>query len=57
MKNISDLPVETIVDSATRCITAINSQFKVPNKLPSGVSQRIEIAAQVASLCKVIFKK
>lgn len=45
--------MEVIVESATRCISAINPQIKVPSRLPSGVSQRIDIAAQVASLCKV----
>ncbi|CAH2091908.1 unnamed protein product [Euphydryas editha] len=52
IKNISELPVEIIVESAIKCVTAINPNLKVPNKLPSGVSQRIEVAAQVASICK-----
>lgn len=50
---ISDLPVERIIESAAKCITAINPNIRVPNRLPSGVSQRIEVAAQVASICKV----
>lgn len=52
-KSISELPVEIIVESAIKCITAINPTVKVPSKLPSGVSQRIEVAAQMASMCKV----
>nr|XP_026491708.1 coiled-coil domain-containing protein 22 isoform X1 [Vanessa tameamea] len=52
IKNISELPVELIVESAIKCIAAINPGIKVPAKLPSGVSQRIEVAAQVASICK-----
>ncbi|XP_045459666.1 coiled-coil domain-containing protein 22 homolog [Melitaea cinxia] len=51
-KNISELPVEIIVESAIKCIKAINPTVKVPCKLPSGVSQRIEVAAQVAGICK-----
>lgn len=53
IKIISDLPVERIIESAAKCITAINPNIRVPNRLPSGVSQRIEVAAQVASICKV----
>ncbi|XP_072942230.1 coiled-coil domain-containing protein 22 homolog [Epargyreus clarus] len=52
IKNICDLPVERIIESASRCISAINSNLKVPTKLPPGVSQRIEVAAQIASICK-----
>ncbi|XP_052738182.1 coiled-coil domain-containing protein 22 [Bicyclus anynana] len=52
IKNIGDLPVERIIESAARCITAIDPNIKVPSKLPSGLSQRIEVAAQIASICK-----
>ncbi|XP_069355104.1 coiled-coil domain-containing protein 22 homolog isoform X2 [Maniola hyperantus] len=52
IKNICDLPVERIIESAAKCITAINQNIKVPSKLPSGVSQKIEVAAHVASICK-----
>lgn len=53
VKNICDLPVETIVEAASKCIRTINPSLKVPIKLPTGVSQRIEVAAQIAAICKV----
>ncbi|OWR42640.1 coiled-coil domain-containing protein 22 [Danaus plexippus plexippus] len=52
IKNICDLPVEIIVESAAKCINTINSSLKAPSRLPPGVSQRIEVAAQMASICK-----
>ncbi|KAJ2950686.1 hypothetical protein O0L34_g8946 [Tuta absoluta] len=52
IKSICDLPVETIVESVARCLVTINSSLKVPMKLPPGISHRIEVAAQIASVCK-----
>ncbi|KAM3968097.1 coiled-coil domain-containing protein 22 homolog [Aphomia sociella] len=52
VKNICDLPVETIIESASKCLITINQSLKVPIKLPSGISHRIEVAAQIASICK-----
>ncbi|CAH2063351.1 unnamed protein product, partial [Iphiclides podalirius] len=52
VKNICDLPVEIIVEAASKCIRTINPLLKVPNKLPPGVSHRIEVAAQIAAICK-----
>ncbi|KPI91257.1 Coiled-coil domain-containing protein 22 [Papilio xuthus] len=51
-KSLSDLSVDLIVEAASRCISTINPNVKVPSKLPPGVSQRIEVAAQIASICK-----
>ncbi|KAI5641992.1 hypothetical protein NE865_05991 [Phthorimaea operculella] len=52
IKSICDLPVETIVESVARCLVTINPALKVPMKLPPGISHRIEVAAQIASVCK-----
>ncbi|XP_038213230.1 coiled-coil domain-containing protein 22 homolog [Zerene cesonia] len=52
VKNICDIPVETIIESAAQCISAINPTLKVPLKLPTGVSQRIGVATQIATICK-----
>lgn len=53
IKNICDLRVDTIIQSASKCLITINPSLKVPTKLPSGISHRIEVAAQIASICKV----
>lgn len=53
IKNICDLRVETIIKSASKCLITINPTLKVPTKLPSGISHRIEVAAQIAAICKV----
>ncbi|XP_068627583.1 coiled-coil domain-containing protein 22 homolog isoform X2 [Battus philenor] len=52
IKNLCDLPVSLIIEAASTCIKTINPTLKVPTKLPSGVSHRIEVAAQIASICK-----
>ncbi|CAB3236271.1 unnamed protein product [Arctia plantaginis] len=52
IKNISELPIHTIIESASTCLSTINPSVKVSKKLPSGISHRIEVASQVASLCK-----
>ncbi|CAK1551743.1 unnamed protein product [Leptosia nina] len=54
VKNICDIPVETIIEAAAQCIATINPNLKVPMKLPPGVSQRIGVATQIASCCKDI---
>ncbi|KPJ16884.1 Coiled-coil domain-containing protein 22-like [Papilio machaon] len=51
-KSLNDLSVDLIVEAASRCISTINPNVKVPSKLPPGVSQRIEVAAQIAAICK-----
>lgn len=53
IKNICDFTVETIIESASICLRAIDPSLKVPVKLPSGISHRIEVAALIASFCKV----
>ncbi|XP_041973072.1 coiled-coil domain-containing protein 22 homolog [Aricia agestis] len=50
--NICTLTEETIIESASKCISAIDPNLKVPLKLPPGVSQRIEVASHVAAICK-----
>ncbi|CAK1578299.1 unnamed protein product [Parnassius mnemosyne] len=52
IKNVCDLPAEVIIEATSRCISTINPVLKVPNKLPLGISQKIEVAAQIASICK-----
>ncbi|CAG4964835.1 unnamed protein product [Parnassius apollo] len=52
IKNVCDLPAEVIIEATSRCISTINPVLKVPNKLPPGISQKIEVAAQIASICK-----
>ncbi|KAI8440171.1 hypothetical protein MSG28_001562 [Choristoneura fumiferana] len=52
VKNICDLPVETIIEAASKCLSTISSSLKVPVKLPTGISHRIEVAAQIALICK-----
>lgn len=54
IKNINELPIQTIIESASTCLSTINPSVKVSRKLPSGISHRIEVASQIASLCKVI---
>ncbi|XP_028160338.1 coiled-coil domain-containing protein 22 isoform X1 [Ostrinia nubilalis] len=51
-KSICELPVEIIIESASRCLSEINHNLKIPTKLPSGISHRIEVASQIASICK-----
>ncbi|XP_050676983.1 coiled-coil domain-containing protein 22 homolog [Leptidea sinapis] len=51
-KNLSGIPVETIIEAAARCICAIKPGWKVPSTLPSGISQRIGVATQIAGFCK-----
>ncbi|XP_075972835.1 coiled-coil domain-containing protein 22 [Anticarsia gemmatalis] len=52
IKNISELSVHTIIESASTCLGVINPSVKVTKKLPSGISHRIEVASQIASMCK-----
>ncbi|XP_047989411.1 coiled-coil domain-containing protein 22 homolog [Leguminivora glycinivorella] len=52
VKNICELPVEVIIESASKCLSAISTSIKVPTKLPSGISHRIEVAAHIALICK-----
>ncbi|KAG6464333.1 hypothetical protein O3G_MSEX014447 [Manduca sexta] len=52
VKSICDLPVEIIIEAVSSCLSVINPTIKVPKKLPFGISHRIEVAAQIASLCK-----
>ncbi|XP_049865009.1 coiled-coil domain-containing protein 22 isoform X1 [Pectinophora gossypiella] len=52
IKSICELPVETITEATSKCLITINPSLKVPTKLPSGISHRIEVAAQIASICK-----
>ncbi|XP_047522541.1 coiled-coil domain-containing protein 22 [Pieris napi] len=52
VKNLCDIPVETIIEAAAQCISNINPNLKVPIKLPTGVSQRIGVATQIATSCK-----
>lgn len=53
VKSICEVPVEIIIESASRCLSEINHNLKIPTKLPSGISHRIEVASQIASVCKV----
>nr|XP_049696736.1 coiled-coil domain-containing protein 22 [Helicoverpa armigera] len=52
IKNINELPVHIIIESASTCLSAINPSVKVTKNLPPGISQRIEVASQIASICK-----
>ncbi|XP_035431113.2 coiled-coil domain-containing protein 22 homolog [Spodoptera frugiperda] len=52
IKNINELPVHIIIESASTCLSAINPSIKVTKNLPSGISHRIEVASQIASVCK-----
>lgn len=52
VKNICELPVEVIIESASKCLSAISTSIKVPTKLPTGISHRIEVAAHIALICK-----
>ncbi|XP_060800623.1 coiled-coil domain-containing protein 22 homolog isoform X2 [Amyelois transitella] len=52
IKNICELPVETIIAAASKCLITISPTIKIPMKLPSGISHRIEVAAQIALTCK-----
>ncbi|CAG9791933.1 unnamed protein product [Diatraea saccharalis] len=52
VKNICELPVEVIIESATKCLCEINNSLKLPIQMPSGISHRIEVASQIASICK-----
>ncbi|KAL0839509.1 hypothetical protein ABMA28_016214 [Loxostege sticticalis] len=52
VKSICEVPVEIIIESASRCLSEINHNLKIPTKLPSGISHRIEVASQIASVCK-----
>ncbi|XP_028037583.1 coiled-coil domain-containing protein 22 homolog [Bombyx mandarina] len=52
VKNMCDVSVEFIIEAASKCLNAINPSLKVPQKLPKGISHRIEVAAQIASFCK-----
>lgn len=52
IKNISELPINTIIESASTCLSTINPSVKVAKVLPSGISHRIEVASQIASICK-----
>ncbi|XP_026747072.1 coiled-coil domain-containing protein 22 homolog isoform X1 [Trichoplusia ni] len=51
-KNITELPVHIIIEAASTCLSTINPSVKVTKNLPSGISQRIEVASQIASICK-----
>ncbi|KAL4703401.1 hypothetical protein ACJJTC_011190 [Scirpophaga incertulas] len=52
IKSLCDLPVEIIIEAASKCLGEINHSLKLPTQLPSGISHRIEVASQIASLCK-----
>ncbi|CAH0669018.1 unnamed protein product [Spodoptera exigua] len=52
IKNINELPVHIIIESASTCLSAINPSIKVTRNLPTGISHRIEVASQIASVCK-----
>ncbi|KAJ8726953.1 hypothetical protein PYW08_015350 [Mythimna loreyi] len=52
VKSMNELPVHTIIESASTCLSTINPSVKVTRNLPSGISQRIEVASQIASMCK-----
>uniref|UniRef100_A0A2A4JFL2 Coiled-coil domain-containing protein 22 homolog n=1 Tax=Heliothis virescens TaxID=7102 RepID=A0A2A4JFL2_HELVI len=52
IKNINELPVHIIIESASTCLSAINPTVKVSKNLPPGISHRIEVASQIASICK-----
>lgn len=53
VRNINELPVHTIIEAASTCLSTINPSVKVTRNLPSGISHRIEVASQIASICKV----
>lgn len=52
VKNICDIPVATIIEAASTCLNTINPNLKVPRKMPTNISHRIEVAAQIATFCK-----
>ncbi|CAH0397420.1 unnamed protein product [Chilo suppressalis] len=51
-KSVCELPVDAIIELATKCLCKINNSLKLPTKMPSSISQRIELASQIASICK-----